>query len=88
MLTNGGFESGSLSPWVRTTPNGACPGVMAFVCNPSPHSGAFALCDGSNGCADLISQSFVATAGQPYNITFWMKSGSAGTVITANITLS
>ena len=29
MLINGGFESGSLSPWIRTTPNGVCPGMMA-----------------------------------------------------------
>ncbi|CAF5035449.1 unnamed protein product, partial [Rotaria magnacalcarata] len=29
MLSNTGFETGNLSPWIRTTPNGACGGAPA-----------------------------------------------------------
>ena len=87
MLINGGFESGTLSPWVRTIPNGPCAGAPGTVCSSSPHSGTRALCDGSNGCADAISQSFMATAGQTFNVTFWMRSGKAAPVIKANVTL-
>ncbi|CAF3735017.1 unnamed protein product [Rotaria sp. Silwood1] len=88
MLINGNFESGALSPWVRMTPNGPCSGAPGTICNWRAHSGTYDLCDGSNGCADLISQSFMATIGQAYNITFWMKSGSPGSVISANVTLT
>ncbi|CAM4823525.1 unnamed protein product [Rotaria magnacalcarata] len=79
MLNNTGFETGSLSPWVRTTPNGACGGVAGGVypyC--MPFSGSYALCDGSFGCADEISQQFTATAGQLYIVSFWLKAGSTG----------
>jgi hypothetical protein len=87
MLINGGFESGTLSPWVRTTPDGPCAGVAGAVCTSLPHTGTHDLCDGSNGCEDAISQSFIATAGQIYNVTFWMKSGVATPVVKANVTL-
>ena len=30
MLTNGGFETGSLSPWIVTTPNGGCGGTPGY----------------------------------------------------------
>jgi hypothetical protein len=87
MLINGGFETGTLAPWVRTTPNGPCGGAPGAVCTLSPHSGTHDLCDGSNGCSDAVSQSFMAIAGQSYNVTFWMKSGVATPTIKANVTL-
>ena len=87
MLVNGGFETGSLSPWVRTTPNGNCAGAPGTVCTAGAHSGVRGLCDGSNGCLDAISQSFMAVAGQNYNVTFWMRSGVASPTIKANVTL-
>ncbi|CAF3712583.1 unnamed protein product [Rotaria sordida] len=89
MLNNTGFETGSLSPWVRTTPYGTCSGVAGYVCNSySPRSGSYHLCDGSNGCADRISQQFTATAGQIYVVSFWLKSGATGSTISAKVTLS
>ena len=88
MLTNGGFETGSLSPWIRTTPNGFCLGSSGPVSNTSPHSGTYGLHDGSTGCADQISQQFTATAGQVYTVSFWLKWGTTGFGISAMVTLS
>jgi hypothetical protein len=88
MLINGGFETGSLFPWMRTTPNGACSGVAGAVSNYAPHTGIYGLRDGSYQCADEISQQFMATAGQNYILSFWMLSGAPGTGILANVTLS
>jgi hypothetical protein len=88
MLINGGFETGSLSPWVRTTPNGVCVGNPGQVSTMSPHSGSYVLLDGSNGCADQIGQQFTATAGQVYVVSFWLKSGATGSGISATVTLS
>ncbi|CAF4107274.1 unnamed protein product [Rotaria sp. Silwood2] len=89
MLSNTGFETGSLSPWVRTTPYGSCWGTAGHSCSSySSHSGNYEICDGSNGCADRISQQFMATAGQVYIVSFWLKSGSTGSTISAKVTLS
>lgn len=88
MLSNRGFESGTLSPWIRTTPNGACAGTPAGVGTSSVKSGTYSLHDGSNGCADQISQQFTATAGQIYIVSFWLKSGSTGSTVSALVTLS
>jgi hypothetical protein len=89
MLVNGGFETGSLSPWIRTPPNGTCSGgAPGQVRSMSPRSGAYCLTDGSNGCPDKISQTFMATAGYVYIVGFWLKSGGSGSVISAQVTLS
>ena len=88
MIVNGGFETGSLSPWVRSTPNGPCTtGVPAAAQASGPFTGAYALLDGSNGCTDQISQSFVVTAGQDFIVSFWLRSGWLRAVVTANVTL-
>jgi hypothetical protein len=88
MIVNGGFETGSLAPWVRSTPNGPCTaGAPAAVRTLSPFTGTYALLDGSNGCTDQISQSFVVMAGQALVVSFWLRSGSFGSAITANVIL-
>ena len=88
MLTNGDFETGSLSPWVRTNPNGACSGSPGHVSSPLSLTGNYSLSDGSSGCADEVSQQFMATAGQVYVVSFWLKSGQAGSGVSALVTLS
>ncbi len=89
MLVNGGFETGSLSPWVVTFPNGICQlsSPSGQVCSTFPHTGTYDYCDGCNSVADQVSQSFMATTGQVYIISFWLKAGSNGTVITALATI-
>ncbi|CAF3602762.1 unnamed protein product [Rotaria socialis] len=56
MLTNTDFETSNLSHWIRTTSNGACGGAPSEVCNFLYHSENYSAYDGSNGCADQLSQ--------------------------------
>ncbi|CAF4361306.1 unnamed protein product [Rotaria socialis] len=88
MLTNTDFETSNLSHWIRTTSNGACGGAPSEVCNFLYHSENYSAYDGSNGCADQFSQQFMATSGEIYIVSCWLKSGSTGSVVSANITLS
>jgi hypothetical protein len=88
MLMNASFETVSVSPWIRTTPNGICAGVPGQVSNISARTGIYCLSNGTNGCADQISQAFTATTGYVYIISFWLESGSTGSVISAQVTLS
>ncbi|CAF1243827.1 unnamed protein product [Rotaria magnacalcarata] len=92
MLSNGGFESGSMAPWVRSLPNGPCTGwssaVSTTVYGVLPHSGNYYYIDGSYGCADEISQSFGAIAGEEYIVSFWIQSGSSGSGVSVTVTLS
>ena len=76
MLVNGGFETGSLSPWSWTEPNGTCNGTKAEVTNSSEvaQTGIYGLWDGSAGCFDQVAQSFNVTSDQKYVISFWFKS--------------
>ena len=81
MLVNGGFETGSLSPWVRTEPNGTCNGTKATVRNSSgvARTGNYGLWDGSNGCFDQVTQNFSVATGRQYLISFWLKSTNTST---------
>jgi hypothetical protein len=88
MLINGGFETGSLSPWVETTPNGNCGGLAASVTNTLPFTGNYSLIDGSFSCADEVSQQFMATAGQIYVVSFWLKAAGSGPGQSVLVTLS
>ncbi|CAF4107740.1 unnamed protein product [Adineta steineri] len=89
MLVNGGFESGPASPgWTLSTPYGTCstPGKINTV---SPRTGLYSLQDGSSSCtADQISQSFAVIAGQTYVVSFYIKTGLTGSVISISVTLS
>ena len=86
MISNGGFETGSLSPWTTFLLNGTL-GSPAAVGHLSPHSGIYALDDGSNGQSDSLRQTFSAVAGQMYIVSFWLKSGATGTGTIVNVTL-
>jgi hypothetical protein len=88
MISNGGFETGSLSPWIVTSPNGHCAGPATYVGTLSPHNGTYSLIDGSNGCADQVSQQFTATAGDIYVVSFWLEVGSTTPPLSAQVTLS
>jgi hypothetical protein len=81
MLVNGGFESGSFSPgWITGTPNGACtpPSSGAQIVNSSCYSGSYCVTDGCVSDADQISQTFPATAGQFYYVSFWLLCNDGG----------
>jgi PEP-CTERM motif len=73
LVTNGGFESGSLSNWSA----GAW-----FIDNTEAHSGSF---DATTGCfgtpclttsADALSQTISDTAGALYTLSFFFNSGN------------
>jgi hypothetical protein len=92
MLENGGFDTGVLSPWIRTTPNGNnCGGQEAAVTNAygDAQSGSYDLWDGQDYCYDQVEQSFNVTAGDTYVISFWLKStASSGSNIYAKVLIS
>lgn len=72
-LGNTGFETGSLSPWVRTKPYCNCTGTTGRVCNSASlcRSRNYCVCDGCILYRDQISQQFLATIGQVYVVSFW-----------------
>ena len=74
-LSNGGFESGALPPWVKTQPLGPCSGQQSVVSSSVAvlHTGAYGLSSACMNVYDQIAQSFNVTAGQTYIISFWLK---------------
>jgi hypothetical protein len=74
LVTNGGFEAGSLSDWGVT----AAPQSILTVAGPlygaGVHSGAFAAQFAAPGCCDdTITQTIVPTIhGVTYELTFWL----------------
>ena len=69
LVSNGGFETGSLSPWSLVGSGG---GVA--IDSASAHSGsydaAFSLTSG--GTTASLTQSIATTAGQSYSLSFWL----------------
>lgn len=81
LVSNGGFESGVLSPWIRTAPNGnACGGQPADISNlvGEANNGSWFLWDGFISCYDQIGQTFDAIENEVYIISFWIKSTTIG----------
>jgi hypothetical protein len=74
-LSNGGFESGALPPWVKTQPLGPCSGQQSVVSSAVlvRNTGGYGLSSACMNVYDQIAQSFNATAGQTYIISFWLK---------------
>jgi len=90
MLSDGGFESGTLSPnWIVSTPNGACGGgaTGAKIRSTSCRTGTYCLSDGCLNVADQVSQSFSVIVGNPYSISFWLKQGGTGSGIYVSVTI-
>lgn len=96
-MTNGGFETGSLSPWIYCNPAGSSyAGTLEktsdnFVAQGKTYSayeGNYYYLDGAVGEADYLSQMFATTIGQTYNISFWLYNQGSGTNNDANIIIS
>ncbi|CAF4640877.1 unnamed protein product, partial [Didymodactylos carnosus] len=77
LLSNGGFETGSLSPW-----QGA-----AHVGAGNPHSGTYSYNDGVVGSLDYVYQTFQTVPGTLLNISFWISWGGSGSLVQTNITI-
>ena len=87
LLSNGGFESGTLSPWYRTAPNGnGCGGQQGAVSNSGgARTGSWFLWDGAMNCFDQIQQNFSVVAGETYVISYWLRSTATGSPIFAKV---
>ncbi|CAF0876123.1 unnamed protein product [Rotaria sordida] len=81
LLTNGGFEGGSYSPWIYCNPSGSSyAGEIERTSNNfyysgttyAAHSGNYYYVDGAVGKADYITQKFASTIGTTYTISFWL----------------
>lgn len=89
LVVNGGFETGTVSPWVVTDPYGICPSgsTPTAACALYRHTGSYASCSGCNTVPDQLSQSLSVIAGHNYVISFWMATRSLGSGISALVTI-
>lgn len=71
LVTNGGFETGSLSSW---TGGGSFTGVQCPGPGATVHGGNCSLFDGNIGSTDTLSQIVGTVAGQSYDYSFWLLS--------------
>lgn len=77
LITNGGFETGNLSPWLDVSESDGC---QSFSCDPwqvvpgEAHGGSF-FAVGANGDVEM-RQSFQPTLGSRItDVSFWASSG-------------
>ncbi|CAF4632542.1 unnamed protein product, partial [Rotaria sp. Silwood2] len=89
ILLNGGFESGSWSPWIFIPPT--CGSSLTNILNDSAsaHSGNYCVQQRNSNCAESISQSVSVKNANSYTVTFWIKaSGLKGGGPTATVNLA
>ncbi|CAF0869472.1 unnamed protein product [Didymodactylos carnosus] len=86
LLTNGGFESGSLTPWIYCSP--VTGSISSQIASGNQHSGTYYYKDGSSGSYDYLSQKFTMISGSQYVISFWLASRFGGTVYTSGTVLA
>ena len=72
IVVNGGFETGSLPPWVNTgdTSN-------TSVSSGNPHFGIFSLQSGPTISDGFVDQVIPTTAGTAYDVYFWLLNGDS-----------
>lgn len=85
LITNGGFETGSLAPWSYCNQNNAANtgGVQTFNYIYSgftynPNTGSYYYVGGDIVSSDYISQTFSTVAGQVYSVSLWVLVASGG----------
>ncbi|CAF4626607.1 unnamed protein product [Rotaria socialis] len=79
LLTNGGFETGSLSPWQHGTISG---GSVGSWCS---YSGSYCYSDAIVGQTDNIHQTFLTVPGSTVTVSFYLQNNSAGSIIIARV---
>ena len=75
LLTNGGFEQGTLTSWVYCNPkNSSYSGSIDSV---NHYSGSYGYSDGSVGAPDYLSQTFNVLPNNIYSVKFWLAANGA-----------
>ncbi|CAF4246451.1 unnamed protein product [Rotaria magnacalcarata] len=70
LISNGGFETGSLTSWQRGTVSG---GSVSSGC---ANTGTYCYADGIVGQTDNIHQSFPTVVGSAVTVSFYLRNGS------------
>lgn len=71
-VQNGGFETGSFSPWTLTDPNPPPPFAGVGSDGAFAHSGTHYAFLGSSPMSGMLTQTFNTVAGAMYQISFWL----------------
>jgi hypothetical protein len=71
LLSNGGFELGSLVDWVYCNPNNAS--HSGSVTSAVSYDGWYCYQDGSTGAPDYLSQTFNVQPNNVYTVSFWLE---------------
>ncbi|CAF1594326.1 unnamed protein product [Adineta ricciae] len=93
LLVNGGFETGSLAPWIYCDQNNAnsTGGVQSTFSynsfNYSPKSGTYYYVGGSTVAADYIMQAFPTIIGHEYQVHMWAMHPGSGSLTSADFFL-
>jgi len=70
LLSNPGFELGTLANWVYCNPSNAS--HSGSVTGSGCYSGLYCYADGSVGAPDYLSQTFSVQPNNIYTVTFWL----------------
>jgi hypothetical protein len=74
LLSNTGFESGTLANWVYCNPSNSS--YSGSVTGSTSYSGSYSYEDGSIGAPDYLSQTFSVQPNNIYTVKFWLSSDS------------
>ena len=78
LVTNGSFETGSLSGWtLGGNSTSTTYGPEIFI-DRNPESGTYAAGMGSVGSDGTLSQTIATTAGKTYTLSFWLQNDAPG----------
>lgn len=73
MISNGGFESGSLMGWQVACSSTNCGGTGGFLSQSDCHTGSYCYIGACQGNYDFLRQSFNVVIGHLYTLSFWIK---------------
>ena len=78
LLTNGGFETGTWSPWIYYCINYYGSGMHSSGSGYSPRTGTYFYYDAQYSIPDGIFQNITMIPGENYTISFFLANPSGG----------